>query len=82
MRQGRFYIHDFLDYLYENNEERTYLCSEQSAFFLFLSKNKALTNAAKKYGFRFGASRFNAGENYHKDCDSYFIRRLANAQQM
>jgi proline dehydrogenase len=31
-------------------------------FFLFLSKNKALTKAAKKYGLRFGASRFVAGE--------------------
>jgi proline dehydrogenase len=31
-------------------------------FFLFLSKNKLLTNLAKKYGLRFGASRFVAGE--------------------
>lgn len=31
-------------------------------FFLFLSKNKALTKMAKKYGLRFGASRFVAGE--------------------
>ncbi|MFC3886658.1 proline dehydrogenase family protein [Bacillus songklensis] len=31
-------------------------------FFLFLSKNKALTKLAKKYGLRFGASRFVAGE--------------------
>jgi len=31
-------------------------------FFLFLSKNKALTNLARKYGLRFGASRFVAGE--------------------
>jgi proline dehydrogenase len=31
-------------------------------FFLFLSKNKALTSLAKKYGLRFGASRFVAGE--------------------
>jgi proline dehydrogenase len=30
--------------------------------FLFLSKNKALTKLAKKYGLRFGASRFVAGE--------------------
>lgn len=30
--------------------------------FLFLSKNKSLTKAAKKYGLRFGASRFVAGE--------------------
>lgn len=31
-------------------------------FFLFLSKNRALTKLAKKYGLRFGASRFVAGE--------------------
>ena len=31
-------------------------------FFLFLSKNKVLTKMAKKYGLRFGASRFVAGE--------------------
>lgn len=31
-------------------------------FFLFLSKNRALNNAAKKWGLRFGASRFVAGE--------------------
>src|SRR5690625_7036519 len=31
------------------------------AFFLFLSKNKALTKLAKKYGLRFGAARFVAG---------------------
>lgn len=31
-------------------------------FFLFLSKNKPLTKAAKRYGLRFGASRFVAGE--------------------
>ncbi|MDQ0219689.1 proline dehydrogenase [Peribacillus cavernae] len=31
-------------------------------FFLFLSKNKGLTKMAKKYGLRFGASRFVAGE--------------------
>jgi proline dehydrogenase len=30
--------------------------------FLFLSKNKALTKMAKKYGLRFGAGRFVAGE--------------------
>ncbi|MFC4558690.1 proline dehydrogenase family protein [Virgibacillus kekensis] len=30
-------------------------------FFLFLSKNKTLTNLAKKYGLRFGAARFVAG---------------------
>ncbi|MEC5423110.1 proline dehydrogenase [Virgibacillus sp. C22-A2] len=32
-------------------------------FFLFLSNNKPLTKAAKKYGLRFGASRFVAGVN-------------------
>ncbi|WP_077702962.1 proline dehydrogenase family protein [Virgibacillus dokdonensis] len=32
-------------------------------FFLFLSNNKTLTKVAKKYGFRFGASRFVAGVN-------------------
>ncbi|WP_027409975.1 proline dehydrogenase family protein [Anoxybacteroides tepidamans] len=31
-------------------------------FFLFLSKNKTLTKLAKRYGLRFGASRFVAGE--------------------
>jgi proline dehydrogenase len=31
-------------------------------FFLFLSKNKTLTKAARKYGLRFGASKFVAGE--------------------
>ncbi|MFE8702303.1 proline dehydrogenase family protein [Cytobacillus sp. FJAT-54145] len=31
-------------------------------FFLFLSKNKYLTKLAKKYGLRFGAARFVAGE--------------------
>ncbi len=31
-------------------------------FFLFLSKNKAFTKLAKKYGLRFGAARFVAGE--------------------
>ncbi|MBW8349912.1 proline dehydrogenase [Bacillus sp. IITD106] len=32
------------------------------AFFLFLSKNRFLTKMAKKYGLRFGASKFVAGE--------------------
>lgn len=32
------------------------------SFFLFLSKNKVLTKAAKRYGLRFGAARFVAGE--------------------
>ena len=31
-------------------------------FFLFLAKNKSLTKLARKYGLRFGASRFVAGE--------------------
>ncbi|CAM3785006.1 proline dehydrogenase family protein [Mesobacillus zeae] len=31
-------------------------------FFLFLSKNRSLTKLAKKYGLRFGAGRFVAGE--------------------
>jgi len=31
-------------------------------FFLFLSKNRMLTKAAKRYGLRFGAARFVAGE--------------------
>ncbi|WP_345243813.1 proline dehydrogenase [Pontibacillus salipaludis] len=31
-------------------------------FFLFLSKNKAFTKMARKYGLRFGAGRFVAGE--------------------
>lgn len=32
-------------------------------FFLFLSKNKLLTKLAKKYGLKFGAGRFVAGES-------------------
>ncbi|WP_042352328.1 proline dehydrogenase family protein [Bacillus massiliigorillae] len=32
-------------------------------FFLYLSKNKMMTKMAKKYGLRFGASRFVAGES-------------------
>ncbi|MDE8564940.1 proline dehydrogenase [Anoxybacillus rupiensis] len=35
-------------------------------FFLFLSKNKTLTKLAKKYGLRFGASRFVAGETIER----------------
>ncbi|WP_246946133.1 proline dehydrogenase family protein [Bacillus pinisoli] len=35
-------------------------------FFLFLSKNKALTKLAKKYGLHFGAARFVAGETIDK----------------
>jgi proline dehydrogenase len=32
-------------------------------FFLFLAKNRFFTNMAKRYGLRFGAARFVAGEN-------------------
>src|SRR5687767_1256059 len=32
------------------------------SIFLFLSKNKVMTKAAKRYGLRFGAARFVAGE--------------------
>jgi proline dehydrogenase len=35
-------------------------------FFLFLSKNKAMKNLGMKYGLRFGASRFVAGETFDK----------------
>ncbi|MBB6177526.1 proline dehydrogenase [Anoxybacillus tengchongensis] len=35
-------------------------------FFLFLSKNKTLTKLAKRYGLRFGASRFVAGETIER----------------
>ncbi|MBM7694440.1 proline dehydrogenase [Peribacillus deserti] len=38
-------------------------------FFLFLSKNKALTKMAKKYGLRFGARRFVAGETIGEAVD-------------
>jgi proline dehydrogenase len=38
-------------------------------FFLFLSKNKTLTKLAKKYGLRFGASRFVAGETIAQAVD-------------
>lgn len=43
-------------------------------FFLFLSKNRALTKAAKKYGLRFGASRFVAGEDIEQAVTA--IRKL------
>ncbi|SFA47671.1 L-proline dehydrogenase [Parageobacillus thermantarcticus] len=36
--------------------------TSSAQLFLFLSKNKLLTKLAKKYGLRFGASRFVAGE--------------------
>ncbi|PLS18056.1 proline dehydrogenase [Bacillus sp. M6-12] len=35
-------------------------------FFLFLSKNKSLTKMARKYGLKFGAARFVAGETIDK----------------
>ncbi|RFU70074.1 proline dehydrogenase [Peribacillus saganii] len=35
-------------------------------FFLFLSKNRSLTRMAKKYGLKFGAARFVAGETVEK----------------
>lgn len=38
-------------------------------FFLFLSKNRLLTRMAKKYGLRFGASRFVAGETIDQAVD-------------
>ncbi|AXM89237.1 proline dehydrogenase [Anoxybacillus ayderensis] len=38
-------------------------------FFLFLSKNKTLTKLAKRYGLRFGASRFVAGETIERAVD-------------
>ncbi|KIL42667.1 proline dehydrogenase family protein [Jeotgalibacillus soli] len=43
-------------------------------FFLFLSKNKPMTKAAKQYGLRFGASRFVAGETVSQAVDS--IKKL------
>ncbi|WP_017434754.1 proline dehydrogenase family protein [Saccharococcus caldoxylosilyticus] len=43
-------------------------------FFLFLSKNKTLTKLAKKYGLRFGASRFVAGETIEQAVE--VIKRL------
>ncbi|HWO77131.1 MAG TPA: proline dehydrogenase [Bacillus sp. (in: firmicutes)] len=35
-------------------------------FFLFIAKNKSLTKLARKYGLRFGASRFVAGETIER----------------
>ncbi|TFB24289.1 proline dehydrogenase [Filobacillus milosensis] len=43
-------------------------------FFLFLSNNKFFTKLAKKYGLRFGAARFVAGEQIAQATDT--IRRL------
>jgi proline dehydrogenase len=43
-------------------------------FFLFLSKNKFFTKLAKKYGLRFGAARFVAGEEIAQAVES--IREL------
>jgi proline dehydrogenase len=45
-------------------------------FFLFLSKNKSLTKAARKYGLRFGASKFVPGETI--DQAVKVIRELNN----
>ncbi|TYR80048.1 proline dehydrogenase [Priestia megaterium] len=44
------------------------------SFFLFLSKNKMLTKLAKRYGLRFGARRFVAGETIDLAID--VIKRL------
>ena len=43
-------------------------------FFLFLSKNKSLTKAAKKYGLQFGAGRFVAGEEIEQAVEA--IKKL------
>jgi proline dehydrogenase len=43
-------------------------------FFLFLAKNKSLTNLAKKYGLRFGAGRFVAGATLESSISA--IKRL------
>jgi len=43
-------------------------------FFLFLSKNKTLNAAAKKWGLRFGANRFVAGETIREAIDK--VREL------
>ncbi|MDX8365976.1 proline dehydrogenase [Cytobacillus sp. IB215665] len=45
-------------------------------FFLFLSKNKPMTKLAKKYGLRFGAGRFVAGETINLAVD--VIKELNN----
>lgn len=46
-------------------------------FFLFLSKNKTLTKLARKYGLRFGAARFVAGERIEQAAS---VIRDLNAQ--
>ncbi|TFD95886.1 proline dehydrogenase family protein [Jeotgalibacillus sp. R-1-5s-1] len=43
-------------------------------FFLFLSKNKPMTKAAKQYGLRFGAARFVAGETVEQAVEA--IKKL------
>ncbi|MGD6817276.1 proline dehydrogenase family protein [Metabacillus sp. 84] len=43
-------------------------------FFLFLSKNRGLTKVAKKYGLKFGAARFVAGETIELAAEA--IRQL------
>ncbi|KZZ83226.1 proline dehydrogenase family protein [Bacillus sp. SJS] len=45
-------------------------------FFLFLSKNRGLTKVAKRYGLKFGAARFVAGETI--ELASEAIRQLNN----
>ncbi|AZB44324.1 proline dehydrogenase [Bacillus sp. FJAT-42376] len=45
-------------------------------FFLFLSKNRGLTKVAKRYGLKFGASRFVAGETIELAAEA--IRQLNN----
>ncbi|MBS4220819.1 proline dehydrogenase family protein [Bacillus sp. FJAT-49711] len=45
-------------------------------FFLFLSKNRFLTKMAKKYGLRFGASKFVAGETIEEAV--HVIKELNN----
>ena len=45
-------------------------------FFLFLSQNKPLNQAAKKWGLRFGASRFVAGETIREAINK--VRDLNN----
>lgn len=46
-------------------------------FFLFLSRNRPLTKAAKKYGLKFGASRFVAGETI---CQAVSVIKDLNAK--
>jgi proline dehydrogenase len=50
------------------------------SFFLFMAKNKFFTTTAKKYGLRFGASRFVAGETLENAIDA--IKVLNNQGMM